>query len=253
MSSVKKRAPEEHLCHVMALAEISASVWRVRLQPRVPSVASEFMAGQYLEILLPDGRSVPYSIASAPAQGSEIELHIQNQGADSLSSQVLKHLGSVRDLRIRMPQGKCFLDPADLLGIRQLVFIAAGTGFAQMKSMIEAAIDSGIDQELLLLWGAKDAAQFYDLELPQRWQREHSHFRFVPMVDGEGEEPPAGGMKGNLVEGLQALLPDASHSRFYACGSPGMVYAVEDQLLDKGLEEGELFSDVFAYAPRPAR
>ena len=38
----------------------------------------------------------------------------------------------------------------------------------------------------------------------------------------------------------------------YACGSPGMVYALLDRLKERGVAEAQIHSDVFAWAPRSA-
>ena len=61
-------------CQVVECSELGGDVWRVRL--RAPAGRPpRYHAGQYLLIERDDGQSSAFSLASAPHQGRELELH----------------------------------------------------------------------------------------------------------------------------------------------------------------------------------
>ncbi|MEH6627449.1 MAG: NAD(P)H-flavin reductase [Motiliproteus sp.] len=236
-------------CEVLGVKLLGASVYEVRLG--LPELAEEvgFHAGQYLELVMEDGRSVPYSIASAPSQ-QQLELHILNQGEGSLSDEVMALFNSQNSVQIRLAMGECILYPDHLGAQEELLFIAAGTCFGQMKSMIEHALNEGVENTIHLYWGVREQEQFYLRCLAESWAAAHPQVHFVPVVS-----EPLQDWQGRTGMVHQAVLEDFSSLkdvRAYVCGSPVMVYAVEDAFLEHGLKQGYVFSDVFSYAPRPA-
>ena len=60
---------------VADLQLLAENIYRVILRPQ-HGVVPDFRPGQYLEIMLNDGKVSAFSIASPPAQ-KELELHIQ--------------------------------------------------------------------------------------------------------------------------------------------------------------------------------
>ena len=58
------------------------------------------------------------------------------------------------------------------------------------------------------------------------------------------------GLVGNAV--LEDFT-DVSNVTVYVSGGPGMVYATLDAFVARGMPPENMFSDVFAYAPRTAR
>lgn len=239
-------APRLVSAGVLAVERLSETSFEVHL--KVPPEET-FLAGQYLELQLQDGQSIPYSIASAPAQLPELKLHILDQGDDSLSRQVLEYLRSATSVEVKMPLGNCVLDPERLGPETELVLIAAGSGFAQMKAILEQVVAEGLSNPVHLYWGVRSPDQFYGEQLIRDWSAEHPSFRFVPVVS---EAAPDWNGRCGLVH--QAVLADfdrLDRSEVFVCGSPAMVYAVEDDFLPQGLRQGHIHSDVFSYAPRP--
>ncbi len=240
-------------CHVKGVRHLGASVYEVLLElPQMPETPEElgFHAGQYLELVLEDGRGVPYSIASAP-RNKVLELHILNQGEGNLSNRVMELFQTQSSVQVRLPMGECILTPEHLDDDQELLFIAAATGFGQMKSMIEHALDEGLKNPIHLYWGVREQEQFYLRCLADTWAREHPQVHFVPVVSDQPEGWQ--GRTGFVHEAVMEDFDSLENVRAYVCGSPQMVYAVEDAFLEHGLKEGQIFSDVFSYAPRPAK
>ncbi len=236
-------------CRVLGVKLLGAEVYEVRLG--LPELGQEvgFHAGQYLELVLEDGRGIPYSIASAP-KNRELELHILDQGEGSMSQQVLALFRTQNSVQVRLAMGECILFPDHLEAQEQLLFIAAGTCFGQMKAMIEHALEEGVRNPIHLYWGVREQEQFYLKCLAESWADQHPEVHFVPVVSDDLET--WSGRTGLVHEAVIGDFDSLKNVRAYVCGSPAMVYAVEDAFLDHGLKQGRIFSDVFAYAPRPA-
>ncbi|USE36616.1 NAD(P)H-flavin reductase [Endozoicomonas sp. SCSIO W0465] len=231
-------------CQVSDLQLLSEGIYRVILKPHQGYIP-DYRAGQYLEILLAGGEACAFSIASPPVpMQKELELHIQKLPSSANSIQLFNELeqGSVS---IRMPKGRCCL-----AGIpdKPLVFIAAGTGFAQMKSMIEFSLEQPGHKDIYLYWGARSPEGFYMPNLPIHWAS--SYFHYHPVVsDALGED----GWKGRQGLLFEAVIDDKNlfpGSEIFISGSPQMVYATFDALVAVNFTPENIHSDVFEYAPR---
>lgn len=235
-------------CTVKAVEPLTNDVYQVLL---APEHAVEFAAGQYLNILLPDGRSASFSIGCAPATDL-LELHIRQVADSELACAIIDHLKQSPKVQVQLPKGDCYLN-LDMLDTEQTIILAAAsTGFAQIKSIMEHLINHQRRNPVYIYWGARVAADLYLLELPLQWAEQYPWVTYHPVVSDPSD---ACGWSGRTD-----LLPDAICQDFaqfdpsvqvYASGSPAMVYALLDALEAKGLKSTQMHSDVFAYAPRP--
>lgn len=227
---------------VVAIEDLTPDIARVflRLDEAVPR-----LAGQYLEILDGDN-AYAFSIASPPASGNDLELHVRH-GADNPSSlRVMSLLRDSAQVALRLPQGDCILRDEPPL---PLLFIAGSTGFSQVKAFVEHAIVQGWTVPVTVCWGARSAPDLYLHALPEQWARTHANIRYVPVLSGDDvvEE-----MRRGLVPDVALeAVDDFAQVLVYACGSPPMVYAVFDAFTARGVPAERILSDVFAWAPRP--
>ncbi|WP_136069017.1 NAD(P)H-flavin reductase [Modicisalibacter radicis] len=236
-------------CQVASVEDLTPDVFRVRLEGRSEAVAHA--PGQYLELKLDDDTWVPFSIANAHRDDGSIELHIQHWPERANSQRLRELMQHMSRLTIRLPGGDCVLDPDSA---RPLLLIAAGTGFAQMKALLEAAFAADSALPVMFWWAVRERRDFYLESLAREWAADHPNFSFHAVA----EEPLDPGFadervhvhQGRIDEALAAALDDVSGHDVYLSGSPGMVYACIDTLTPLGLEPGHVFSDVFAYAPR---
>lgn len=229
---------------VVGVRSISHDVYRVALElPRRRDIA--FHAGQYLSVLLPGADPCYFSIASSPA-AEHIELHIQ-ASPDWISAQkVIDALTSGEAVTVELPHGKACLAAAPE---KSLLLVAAGTGFAQMKSLVEYLKETTFDHTIKLFWGVRKHEDMYLRSLAQQWHEGWDAFTFVPVV-GDDEDNDWGGHHDQLVRAVLASGADWANTEVHASGSPAMVYTLMDALLAEGLPEGAFFSDVLEYAPR---
>ncbi|MDR5867208.1 NAD(P)H-flavin reductase [Halomonas koreensis] len=236
-------------CQVVEVEDLTPDVFRVRLEGRAEAMAH--VPGQYLEMQLDPETWVPFSIANAHGGDGRLELHIQHWPERGNSAKLRELLVEARQLTLRLPGGDCVLDPDST---RPLLLVAAGTGFAQMKAIVEAALHADPEREIALWWAAKERRELYLESLAREWAATHPGLTFHGVseqgMDASFDAERIQGHRGRIDEVLGECLDDVAGHDVYLSGSPGMVYACVDVLASLGLEPTRVFSDVFAYAPR---
>jgi CDP-4-dehydro-6-deoxyglucose reductase/terephthalate 1,2-dioxygenase reductase component len=213
------------------------------LQLRLPAGQRvKFRAGQYLEVLLDDGSRRSYSMANAPHENDAVTLHIRHIEGGRFSARV-PQLQPGDPLRIELPLGSFSLHEDSG---RALVFVAGGTGFAPIKSMLDDMVKRGIRRPVTLFWGARDASGLYLLPAVERWQRMLPGFRFVRALSVAAHAQPGDVFRGRLDAAVLAACPTLVDHALYCCGSPAMVAAVREACIaQRGLAASDFHSDAF--------
>jgi CDP-4-dehydro-6-deoxyglucose reductase, E3 len=205
----------------------------------------QFLAGQYLDILLKDGSRRSYSMANAPHEDGYIQIHVRHIPGGQFSDHVFKDMRDRAILRFEGPHGSFFLrEDSD----KPIIFMAGGTGFAPIKAVIEHAFFTHIDREMVLYWGCRSLADLYMAQLPLQWVKEHPNFSFIPVLSDAKPEDNWQGRTG-LVH--QAILDDFDKLggyQVYACGAPVMVESGQKAFAERGLPDDEFFADSFTYS-----
>jgi len=216
-------------------------VWRVRLRAPAGKVP-RYHAGQYVMLERENGEKSAFSLASAPHSGRDLELHVlvREDSARNLIEQLQRN----QMIRLELPFGDTHLSE---LPNGPLVLIAAGTGMAQMHSLIEHCRAKGFAHPVHLYWGVRRPDDFYALEEWDAWQQIPNLFLHKVVSDLCGWE----GRCGLLHEAVCEDISDLSTVSVYASGSPAMIYGTLDALVDAGMDAHQMRADVFAYAPRP--
>ena len=141
-------------CRVLRKEHLSHDV--VRLFLKLPEQQRlQFLAGQYLDFILRDGRRRAFSIANPPHDDAAIELHVRQVPHGEFTDYVFNVLQEKTILRIQGPLGTFVLrEDSD----RPIILVGGGTGFAPLKAMIEHAFHVGIDRPMHLYGGCARAA-----------------------------------------------------------------------------------------------
>jgi CDP-4-dehydro-6-deoxyglucose reductase, E3 len=234
---------------VERLEKLSPDVMRVILKLEEPIA---FYAGQYINILIEDGEKRSFSFAAPPEMDDDrIELHIRRVPGGRFTTRVFERMQPGELLRFEGPLGSFFLREAN---DKPIIFVAGATGFAPVKSMIEHALRRGFKRPMLLYWGVRSLKDLYLAELPRKWEREHPHFKFVPVLSAPAPEDRWEGRTGLVHEAILADFPDLAGYQVYACGSLAMVEAAHPAFRRHGLHDDDCYSDAFRLSPkRPAQ
>ena len=231
-------------CRVSRLEHLAPDVIRIFL--KVPAAQRlQFLAGQYVNILLKGHAPRAFSIANAPHADEFIELHIRYVEGGYFTDQVFHMLREKALLRIQGPLGTFFLREDTH---RPAILVGGGTGFAPLKGMLEHAFEIGLRQPLHLFWGARARGDLYLDELPRRWTRAIGSFRYTPVLSEPGPEDAWTGETGLVTDAVVKQYPDLAPFDVYASGPPVMVQGGHRLFLEHGLDESRYFSDAFEYA-----
>ncbi len=225
---------------VQSMERLSDEVMRVMVS--LPAGETpRFVAGQYINILLPDGQRRAFSFANPPHQSDNIELHIRLIPGGRFTTQVFNEMKPGDELRVEGPLGSFYLRESS----RPIIFVAGATGFAPVKSIVEDAFHRALQRPMLLYWGVRRPKDLYLMELAQRWQREHDNFKFVPVLSEPRPEDQWQGRDGLVHEAILRDFPDLKGYEVYVCGSAKMVDTAFPAFLRQGLAEDYCFSDAF--------
>jgi CDP-4-dehydro-6-deoxyglucose reductase len=232
-------------CRVQQLERVADDVMVIRL--KLPTnERMQFLAGQYIEFLLADGKRRAFSLASPPHADDLLDLHIRHVPGGNFTDHVF-HKMKVKDiLRIEGPLGSFFLREDST---KPIILLAGGTGFAPLKGLIEHALHIGIQRPMQLYWGAKNRAGLYLNALAEKWAAENG-IAYTPVLSEPAAGDPWSGRTGLVHEAVLADHPDLSAYQVYACGAPVMCEAALKDFAAHGLPPEEFFADVFSYAPK---
>ena len=233
---------------VLAVHKLPGDVSQVVLQTADKQLLS-FNAGQYLMLHRQNLPDFAYSIASSPIPTTDtLELHIQCYVGSQTSGEIVRFFEENTQVEVTLPLGECYLDQADMPDA-PMVFIAASTGFSQIKSMIEFYMTTHHSYPCFFYWGARQPDGFYMPHLPMQWAKAAS-MEYHPVVSGLQGDGEWGGRFGLLYEAVLEDRAQFTNAHFYIGGSPTMVYATVDALVAAGFSESKMHSDAFDYAPR---
>ncbi len=239
-------------CRVQSITRAAPDVAIVKLQ--LPANDKfEYLAGQYIDILLKDGKRRSYSMASAPQANNVVELHIRHTpgGAftDAIFGSGTPSANAVKEkdiLRFEGPQGTFFLREDST---KPMIMLASGTGFAPIKAVIEYAASKNSQRPIVLYWGGRRPHDLYQSELARQWEKSLPSFRYVPVVSDALPEDGWTGRTGFVHRVVMEDFPDLSGHQVYACGAPIVVQsAQQDFVANCGLASEEFFADAFTTA-----
>ena len=205
----------------------------------------QFLAGQYIDILLKEGKRRSFSMANPPHDDRFLQLHVRKSPNGAFSGYVFDQMKERAILRFEGPLGTFYLrEDSD----KPIVFVAGGTGFAPIKAMIEHCFHAGIERQMVLYWGARSLKDLYMPELPARWQRDHANFTFIPVLSDPLPEDHWSGRTGLVHQAVLDDFSDLSGYEVYACGAPGMIEAARTTFTAQRLPPDAFYADSFTYA-----
>lgn len=211
-----------------------------------------FAAGQYINIVLADGARRAFSFANAPPDpqlppstaADLIELHVRLIPGGRFTTHVFEGMQVGDAIDFEGPLGRFTLAES----ARPVIFVAGATGFAPIKSIVEDAFARGIARPMWLYWGVRRREDLYMAELPERWQREHANFHWVPVLSEPDPRGDWSGRTGLVHQAILADFPALQGHEVYVCGSVRMVDAAVPAFIEQGLGADACFSDAFVPA-----
>jgi CDP-4-dehydro-6-deoxyglucose reductase len=206
----------------------------------------QFLAGQYIDILLKDQKPRSFSLANAPHDDEFLELHVRNITGGAFTHHVFEVMKERDILRFKGPLGTFFLREDTE---KPIIFVASGTGFAPIKAIIEHALHIGLKRPMHFYWGARKLADLYLLDMAKQW--ESKGIKFTPVLSDALPEDTWKGRTGFVHQAVLDDYADLSDYEVYSCGAPVVVEAAHrDFTSQRNLPNESFFSDAFTFASK---
>lgn len=209
---------------ILEINNLTESTYVIRLEKS----DFEFKAGQYLVLNVPgEYKSREYSIYS-PEDAPYIDLLIKEVDQGEISRE-LKYLKIGTRVKITGPFGFFILKDNGQNEKNHFTFVATGTGIAPFHSIIL----SNSDLDFEIIHGVRFRYEAYDSD-------DYAEDRYKLCTSREHGENYFGRVTNYLKE--KGINKD---SIFYICGNSGMVNDVTEFLQKKGIDPGNIRSEVF--------
>lgn len=202
----------------------------------------QFKAGQYLDVIMDDGSKRSYSMANQPKKNDGVTLHIRHVSGGKFTSYLEDQVKPGMVLKVELPFGNFYLRDESLQV--PLIFLASGTGFAPIKSILEDVFRQELSsQPIYLYWGGRTKADLYMSDLPEQWAAQHENFKFIPVLS---EENNGLDRTGFVHKAVMDDFPSLKNHHVYACGVPAMVNAAKSDFIEHSeINANQFFADVF--------
>ncbi|MEI5098136.1 globin domain-containing protein [Streptomyces sp. PmtG] len=198
-----------------------------------------YRAGQYITLhtaRLP-GVWRPYSLACPPRTDRVVELHVSRVRQGRLSGTLVGESTPGDILRLGPANGCTTLSP---LLPRPLAFMAAGTGWAQIKALLQELAQRPAAPQAWAILTVQDSRRFYDLEGFKALEHSCPQMDFL-LLDSRG----SGGAH-EATRRLQSFISGTggwSARDVYLSGPPGFVSCARQALIDNGSVSERIFAD----------
>lgn len=218
----------------------------IEMHLRLPATERlQFLAGQYVDILLKDGKRRSFSLANAPHDDALLQLHIRHVPGGLFTDQVFSTMKQRDILRFNGPHGSFYLRQDSK---KPMILLAGGTGFAPIKAIVEHAIAERCERPMYVYWGAKARIDLYMPGVPEQWPTAHSNISYTPVLSEPALNDQWDGRTGLVHQAVAVDHENLADFQVYACGSPGMIEAAKRDFIAAGLPEDEFFVDIFSFS-----
>ncbi len=205
-----------------------------------------YVAGQYLDIMLPQNRRRSFSIANPPHDSDLLELHVRRVTSGEFTQQLFSGAAEKTLLRIEGPLGQLWFREESA---RPAILIGGGTGYAPLRAMLRHLLERGDRRSLHFYWGAQSRVDLYEDASVRRWCEKYPNLQYTPVLSNVRAEDAWTGRVGWVHEAALQDHPNIREFDVYAAGPPVMIEAIRHEFAAKGLPPDQLFFDSFDFAP----
>jgi NAD(P)H-flavin reductase len=180
-------------------------------------------------------------MANAPRPDGTIDFHVRVIDGGAVSTALARSVSVGSRLRLGPPVGALKLDVSSR---RDVVLAAGSTGLAPLKAIIERA--AGLDDPpgMHLVFGARTAAELYDLADLEKMTAQWPWLTVTPAASAEVDYR---GETGTVADIIGRRVPLADRDA-YVCGSSAMVAATVKRLQSLGMAQDHIYVEDFGWS-----
>lgn len=204
----------------------------LRLYLRTPrSHTLRFMAGQHAVLKLDEQIQRELPIASCPCDGLNLEFHLHRESSDPFTDKIFDHAKKSMPIEVNGPCHGITLVENDHSPI---LFIAWGTGFAPIQSILENCLSLDFQQQMVFHWVVHEQESHYADGYCRSIDDAIDNFHYHPVQTDTAAE---------AIKKIIAWHGDFSQWRSYIIAPPAIVDNVIEVLCAKGLPAEKIKSD----------
>ncbi|GGM07627.1 MULTISPECIES: globin domain-containing protein [Micromonospora] len=200
-----------------------------------PQYLLPFAAGQSVGVSHPAVRSWRYySPANAPRADGTLEFHVRAAPGGAVSSRLVYGCAVGDQLHLAAPVGqRLTLWSA---GSSDLLLLAAGTGWAPVKALVEQVAAEDTGRQVALYVGARSASEFYDADGIDKLAASCPWLSVTQVVAADARRP------GEFTHAVDRALADADwrSRQVFVCGADAMVSHAVSTLTRAGYHESQV-------------
>ncbi|KXK59057.1 globin [Micromonospora rosaria] len=200
-----------------------------------PQYLLPFTAGQSIGVSHPAVRSWRYySPANAPRADGTIEVHVRAAPGGAVSSRLVYGCAAGDQVHLAAPVGDRLTLRA--AGSADLLLLAAGTGWAPVKALVEQVAGEGSGRRVALYVGARSRSEFYDADAIDKLASACPWLTVSYVVGVDLARP------GEFVHPVDRALADGDWRarQVYVCGSDAAVAHAVAALTRAGYHAGQI-------------
>jgi CDP-4-dehydro-6-deoxyglucose reductase/ferredoxin-NAD(P)+ reductase (naphthalene dioxygenase ferredoxin-specific) len=226
-------------CRVAGMNELTHDIKELKLAIEAGGPYG-FTAGQHARLKF--GPGIPernYSMANRP-DSDLLEFHVRQVPRGQASGYVFSNLHVGDEVTVSGPLGNAYLREKHA---GPVLAVAGGSGMAPIKSIVETALASDPERQILLYFGVRDERDVYlEARLAELAQL---HPRFS--VNVVLSQPGRGSARRAGLVGDAVLADIAAFDGFkaYLAGPPPMVEGLQRALEDRGMARRDIHADAF--------
>lgn len=236
---------KEYKVKVVEIEEMTDKIKRFRFElPEGEKI--NFKPGQYIQIKAPEYEGNDeevyraYSVASSIKDENHVEVLIgYTQGICTTYMHKFVDVGTEIDLN--GPYGDFYYLDDD----SEIVMVAAGTGFAPIRSILYHLKDNNIQRKARFYFGARTEEDLFLLDEMKMFEEELYDFKFMPTLSRAGDDSDWTGDKGRVTNSIEKYLDQDGNYSAYLCGSPVMIESIVKSLEEKDVPKEKIYFDEF--------
>ncbi|QQK08650.1 NADH:ubiquinone reductase (Na(+)-transporting) subunit F [Miniphocaeibacter halophilus] len=236
---------KEYKVTVVDIQKMTDKIKKFRFQlPEGEKIS--FKPGQYIQIKAPEyeGNTEEvyraYSVASSIKDENHLEVLIGYTGG-ICTTYMHKFVEVGTELDLNGPYGDFYYHDDD----SEIVMVAAGTGFAPIRSILYHMKDNDIKRKARFYFGARTEDDLFLLDELKMFEEELYDFKFMPTLSRVPEDSSWVGDRGRVTNSIDKYLQDSGNYTAYLCGSPVMIQSIVESLNKKNIPDDKIYFDEF--------
>jgi ferredoxin-NAD(P)+ reductase (naphthalene dioxygenase ferredoxin-specific) len=222
---------------VTAYESLSADVRRLRLKTNKPL---EFSPGQYAHLRFrgPEGTRA-YSMAGL-AEDGELEFHIRLVPGGRVTSRLDDSIERGSVVKVNGPLGASYLRRKHA---GPMLCVASGTGLAPILSIVRGALESGMENPIHLIFGARTQEDLYGVTYLKTLAADFPNFDYCITLNHTNDLDQY--TRGLVTDAIAQRFPNLAGWRIYLAGAPVMVEAASVACTNRGASIEHIYADAF--------